>query len=322
MLFSDGFSTVNPSELGGEGAGLSTVALAVESLFGRLKLESTAGVGTTVALTVPTSGALQRVLIIEEGGIKWGLPEAIVDEVIPHVGATIETGADGQELEWHSRKIALVPFGELVGSPDGPSPGHIVLASHRLGELALSAELVVGVREVAVKELGPLLSGPSHISGAALLGGGDVVLVLDAGRVFERAQHAPDGETGSGPRVLVVDDSLGARAVVSGALSSSGFSTSVASSVAEALEILQTEGADAVVVDFSMPQEDGIALVDQVRSRFADLPVVMLSGVATQDDQDRAQRAGVDAFFEKADFREGALADALRKMLDARGSAG
>ena len=149
------------------------------------------------------------------------------------------------------------------------------------------------------------------------------MLVLDAAQMFDRSQGSgTEAETSAAARVLVVDDSLGARAVVSGALASSGFTTSVASSVAEALEILSAEGADAVVVDFSMPHEDGIALVDQVRDRFADLPVVMLSGVATSEDQDRAQRAGVDAFFEKADFREGALAEALWKMLDSRGKVG
>ncbi len=71
-----------------------------------------------------------------------------------------------------------------------------------------------------------------------------------------------------------------------------------------------------------MPQEDGIALVDEVRANYSHLPVVMLSGVATPEDQARAKEAGVDAFFEKADFREGALADTLRKMLDVKGNTG
>jgi CheY-like chemotaxis protein len=297
------------------------VARAVETLFGRIKLESTAGVGTTVTLTVPTSVALQRVLMLEEAGVKWGLPEAVVDEVIPILGAAVVDGEKGPGLEWHGRTIPIVSFGELVGS-SSHNATHILITSHRLGEMAVTAEAVEGVREVAVKELGPVLSGPSHISGAALLGGGDVVLVLETATIFDRSFGDPRPASGQGSRVLVVDDSVGARAVVSGALASSGFSTSVASSVAEALDVLQTEGADAVVVDFSMPHEDGIALIDQVRARFGDLPIVMLSGVATHEDQERARRAGVDAFFEKTDFREGALAQALREMLESRGAAG
>ncbi len=321
VLFAEGFSTVTPSDLGGDGRGLSTVAAAVEALFGRIKLESTAGVGATVSITVPTSRALQRVVLVEEAGSKWGLPEAVVDEVLPARDAAVDWSSPSRTIEWQGRALPVVPFGELTGAATAGDPTEVVIMSHRLGEFAFTAERVIGTREVAVKELGPLLSGPSHISGAALLGGGDVVLVLDAGRLFDRLSVETRSESPRA-RVLVVDDSLGARAVVSGALASSGFTTSVASSVAEALEILGTEGADAVVVDFSMPQEDGIALVDEVRANYSNLPVVMLSGVATPEDQARAKEAGVDAFFEKADFREGALADTLRKMLDVKRNTG
>ena len=115
--------------------------------------------------------------------------------------------------------------------------------------------------------------------------------------------------------MLVVDDSIGARAVVSGALASSGFTTSVAASAAEALDILSEHEIDALVVDFSMPQQDGADLVEEVRARGIQVPIVMLSGVATEEDKARSKNAGVDVFFDKADFREGALAEALREML-------
>jgi CheY-like chemotaxis protein len=46
------------------------------------------------------------------------------------------------------------------------------------------------------------------------------------------------------------------------------------------------------------------------------MPVVMLSGVASEEDQARAESAGVDAFFDKADFREGGLAVRLRELID------
>jgi two-component system chemotaxis sensor kinase CheA len=181
---------------------------------------------------------------------------------------------------------------------------------------------VHGVQEVAAKELGPILAGPSHITGAALLGGGHVVLVLDAAALVGRSKLAPPQVDMSKPspadRILVVDDSIGARAVVSGALASSGFTTSVAASAAEALDILGDQDIDALVVDFSMPQKDGAELVEEVRARGITVPIVMLSGVATEEDKTRSKNAGVDVFFDKADFREGALAETLREMLGRR----
>jgi CheY-like chemotaxis protein len=186
--------------------------------------------------------------------------------------------------------------------------------SHRVGSVAITVRSVDGIREVAAKELGPLLAGPSHITGAALLGGGEVVLVLDAAALVARTRSVPAEEL-PGSRVLVVDDSIGARAVVSGALASSGFVTSVASSASEALDILAGNEVDALVVDFSMPQQDGADLVAEVRERGINVPVVMLSGVASEEDKTRSKEAGVDVFFDKADFREGALAETLRGML-------
>ncbi len=313
-LFNPGFSTGGMPDLGGSGKGLSSVSEAAESLFGRVRLDSTPGRGTTVTMTVPTSRALQRVMIFESAGMQWGIPEAVVEEVLPLEGAAVDSSGETSVLEWRGERLPLSPLGELVGATDDQPPKNVLVVSHRVGSVAIAVRNVHGIREVAAKELGPLLAGPSHITGAALLGGGEVVLVLDAAALVSRTRAVPI-EDHPGSRVLVVDDSIGARAVVSGALASSGFVTSVASSAAEALEILATNEIDALVVDFSMPQQDGAQLVAQVRERGITVPVVMLSGVATEDDKTRSKEAGVDVFFDKADFREGALAETLRGML-------
>jgi len=323
-LFSDGFSTGAATDLGGAGKGLSEVSEVAESLFGRVRLESNTGNGTSVTMTVPTSRTLQRVMVFETAGMKWGIPEAVVEEVMPIDSAGIDWSGDVPTIDWRGQRISVSPLGDIVGAAESRLPKHIIIVSHRVGNAAVTVQAVHGVREVAAKELGPLLSGPSHITGAALLGGGDVVLVLEASALVTNseglpAQHQmPEAAPAARQRVdriLVVDDSIGARAVVSGALASSGFSTSVAASAAEALEILATEDVDALVVDFSMPQEDGAELVSKIRGRGLVMPIVMLSGVATEEDKARSKNAGVDVFFDKADFREGALAETLREML-------
>ena len=316
-LFSPGFSTGDKTDMGGTGKGLSAVAEVAEALFGRVRLESVLGSGTSVTMTVPTSRALQRVMIFESAGMQWGIPEAVVDEVLPIGDAPIDWRGDQPVLDWRGERIGVVPLGEIVGATESSKPAHVIVVSHRIGTAAITVSAAHGIREVAAKELGPLLSGPSHVTGAALLGGGDVVLVLDAATIVTNGA-SPVAVERAGDRVLVVDDSIGARAVVSGALASSGFTTSVAASAAEALDILSAEDIDALVVDFSMPQEDGAQLVQKIRDRGITVPVVMLSGVASEEDKARSKEAGVDVFFDKADFREGALAETLREML-ARG---
>lgn len=314
ILFFPGFTTKAGDELNSVGAGLANVADAVESLYGRIRLESKKGEGTTVTLVVPTVRDLQRVLIIDSGGMKWGIPEAVIDAVIPLESASIRTEGDRQLLAFEGNELPAAPIANVVGATDTRPPVQVVALSHRAGSAAVTVNEVLGIREVAAKELGPVVSGPSHITGAALMGGGEVVLVLDAGAVVQLCQAVPQ-PVAPRARILVVDDSQGARAVIAGSLASSGFSTSVAESAFEALEVLGEQHIDALVVDFSMPAQDGVELVKKVRATGITVPIVMLSGVAKSEDQQRALDAGVDAFFEKADFREGALATQLRDLL-------
>jgi chemotaxis protein histidine kinase CheA len=314
ILFFPGFTTKAGDELNSVGAGLSNVADAVESLYGRIRVDSSEGIGTTVTIVVPTVRDLQRVLIVDSGGMKWGIPEAVIDAMIPVEDAQIRSTGDRDVLVVDATEIPLAPIASVVGATDGRPATEVVTLSHRAGMAALLVNDVLGIREVAAKELGPVVSGPSHITGAALMGGGDVVLILDAGAVVQMCQAVPQ-PVAPRARILVVDDSHGARAVIAGSLASSGFSTSVAESAFEAMEILTEHHVDALVVDFSMPAQDGVELVRKVRQAGIQIPIVMLSGVAKAEDQQRALEAGVNAFFEKADFREGALAAQLRSLL-------
>jgi two-component system chemotaxis sensor kinase CheA len=154
------------------------------------------------------------------------------------------------------------------------------------------------------------------VSGVALLGGDDTVMLVDAGRLAEKMREVEVRPEGPVHSVLVVDDSQGVRQVVSGVLASHGFSTLAAGSVSDALAVLSKHSVDALVVDFSMPRADGVALIHMVRQRYGDIPVVMLSGVASDEDRTRAERAGADAFFDKADFAKGALVEKLRELID------
>ena len=315
LLFEPGFTTGSDLEFGGGGKGLSTVETIVESLFGRVALETEPGTGTKVTVTVPAFRALQNIVLVVAGGMEWGIPASAVEEVVSLADTSIEGGGSKRWITRNGEQVPVAAFAEIVGLEEGDGgDAYAIIINHRLGAAAFTVSSVAATRELAVKELGRIIAGPRHILGSAFLGG-DMVLVVDPGRLVERMQRSP-GEHRPSARVMVVDDSRGARAVVSGALASSGFLTSVAGSVAEALELLDEVSVDALVVDFSMPQADGVALVEEVRRRGKLIPIIMLSGVANHDDQERARKAGADAFFEKADFREGTLANALWKMLE------
>jgi len=320
LLYHDGFSTLDKAgELAGDGMGMSMVRDSVEGLNGSFRVESVPHKRTSVTITVPMHRAMQRALLVVSGKFTWGIPEVAVEEVIPMSAAAISVTEDATVIKWDDKDVPFASFADVVGFTTSRLPTQVVVVTSSVGQVALAVEEVIGTRQVAAKELGALLAGSETVTGAALLGGDEVALLVDTASLTERQRRlAAEGPSFASPRVLIVDDSLGVQQVVSSALATSGFMTSVAGSVADALGALQSETFDALVVDFSMPRADGVALVHMVRQRHSNTPIVMLSGVADEADVERAKQAGVDAFFDKSDFREGGLAEKLHELVNER----
>jgi len=318
LLFESGIST-SPlhSELSGSGQGFNNVAKLVRDMRGSVRLETEPGTGTTVTITVPAFQSLQRAVIIEAGGRRWGLAEPAVLDRFSILDADQITVAGSNELVWGDGMLPITSFSAAAGLPELEADRDIVVLATQGGPVALSVTSVLGVREVATKALGPLVSGADMITGAAMLGGGDLALMLDANALGDSSRTSraapPPAQL---PLVLVVDDSPGVRQIVAGALAAGGFNTVLAESAEEANDIVMAGDIDAIVVDYSMPGSDGISLVEGVRSRSAMLPIVMMSAVADRADQERAKTAGVNAYFDKSDFREGALVSTLHSLLE------
>ncbi len=315
MLFAPYFSTAQRSELVGDGMGLATVAEAVESLHGKLTLETESGSGTSITITVPTSHALQDAVLIRAAGQTWGIPEIAVLDRVPIDRAGLGGSAERTEMLWNGAVLPVSSFAEAVGLRPAGDPSSVLVVSSPIGPVGLSVEADLGRRQVAARELGPVLDGVPHLTGAALLGGGDVVVLVDSARLADRARMLPDPDAPR-LRVFVVDDSRGARQVVGGALGSAGFEVDLAGSPTEALSVLAEQEFDAIVLDYVLPTMDGATLAGRVRDLGITAPIVVLSGVATAEDQARALEAGANAYLDKDDVRKGALAALIRELVE------
>jgi chemotaxis protein histidine kinase CheA len=318
LLFGGGFSTsIETTDLSGDGAGLALVAETAEMLNGGISIESRSGHGTSVMLTLPASWALQDMLLLEAEDRHWGIPAAAVVAAFAVSGAEVRPGKERMELIHQSQRLPISSFASAVGLPETEPVGEIVVLATRSGHIAVTVPRIVGRRPVAVKGLGPVLAGVPHLTGAAVLGGGEVVVVIEPNRLGDRVRSLPTPVM-SRPRVLVVDDSRGARQLVGSVLTGQGFETLVAGDAEEGLAKLKSDQFDALVVDYAMPGSDGVELVHSVRKILPSLPVVMVSAVADEADQARAWSAGVDAYLDKADLRQGLLATTLHSLLEMR----
>lgn len=319
VLYTDGFST-NPdsSEFTGTGSGLGRVTEIVEEVFGSMSLDTAEGRGTSFVITMPAHRALQRAQMFLAGNRVWGVPGSVVVDIVPIPDVSISVTEKGSSIGFENESVPYASFASVAGLEVEGLPSQVMVIQSPTGLIALAVDEVLEMHEVATKDLGPLLSGASVVSGVALLGGDESVMLVDAGRLADRMRSAEALSEGPVHRVLVVDDSQGVRQVVSGVLASHGFSTLAAGSVSDALAALARNAVDALVVDFSMPRADGVALAHMVRQRYGAIPIVMLSGVASEEDRSRAERAGVDAFFDKSDFARGALVQTLRGLIEER----
>jgi len=100
-------------------------------------------------------------------------------------------------------------------------------------------------------------------------------------------------------RILIVDDEQGIRRSLSGLLSDEGFETRGAADGEQALAALREESPNLVLLDIAMPGRDGIAVLEDLRRDWPQLPVVMMSGHGSIETAVRATQLGAFDFIEK-----------------------
>lgn len=115
-------------------------------------------------------------------------------------------------------------------------------------------------------------------------------------------------------KVLVVDDSPIDRRLASKLLEKAGIETRLAENGHEALAALEKERADLVVTDLQMPEMDGLTLVETIRSRYSDIPVILMTAHGSEDLAVRALQRGAASYVPKRDLAR-ALAETVRSVL-------
>ncbi len=118
------------------------------------------------------------------------------------------------------------------------------------------------------------------------------------------------------PRVCLIDDDIHARDALGLGLRDAGFDVVAAPGVAAGLDVVARKGADAIVTDLHMPGTDGAQLIAEARTRWPEIPIVIVTGSATFGGENVnavAARLGADALMVKP-FRADELAQRLAAL--------
>lgn len=189
FVFRPGFSTAEKvTGLSGRGVGMDVVKTNIEALRGRVELNSVPGRGTTVSIRLPLTLAIIDVMLVRVAGCLFGLPVLSLRESVSVTREAVTALPDGSNLVRIRERILPVvgldaAFGLGPGAP--PTEGLVAVVEHSDQICGLRVDQLLGQRQVVIKPLDPYIAGIRGVSGCAVLGSGEICLVVDIGQLLE-----------------------------------------------------------------------------------------------------------------------------------------
>ncbi len=186
LIFRPGFSTASHvTEMSGRGIGMDVVRRNVETLRGRIEIQSRPGQGTTFLIKLPLTLATVEGLIIGVGAERFVLPTFSVRESLrPSHDRIHVVPGQGWIVQVRDDLLPLARLADLFGIRDGatePSEGVVVVLEDDTHCLALMVDQLLGKQEIVIKSLGEALVKINGVAGGAILADGRISLILDAG---------------------------------------------------------------------------------------------------------------------------------------------
>ncbi len=318
FVFMPGFTTADEvSEVSGRGVGLDVVRTNVENLKGTVGIDSAPGEYTLYTIRLPITLAVTQAILVQVNDESFAIPLSAVKQILRLEEDQIETVGKKSGIRLGDRVVPLRHLGEVLrlGQSAGDIAERMPLLILKVGdqEIGLVVDQLLTGREIVIKTLGTHLRRVHGVTGATLMGDGSVVLILNPAdliteapgadvrsQVRDRAIHAQAEEALT---IMIVDDSLSVRRVVSKLLTHAGWQSLAAKDGVEALEILQraSQLPDLILVDIEMPRMDGFELMSTLKAHedYKDIPLVVLTSRAGGKHRRKALEIGAVEYLVK-----------------------
>jgi len=331
FILRPGFSTADHlTQAAGRGVGMDVVASEIAKLGGTLQINSRSGVGTTFVVRLPFTLAVTQALVVRAASELYALPlptvegiirisRAELEEKMSDAEPTIEYGGQSYQLRHLGTYLGLGPARFSVEDERIP----IVLVRAGSNSAALLTDEMLDSREIVVKPVSGQLASIRGVSGATILGDGQIVVILDVGALVrlplpptESIDEIPKQEAESA-LALVVDDSITMRRVTQRLLERNGMRVITAKDGVEAIGMIREHPPDIILLDVEMPRMDGYEFAKHVRNdpKTEDLPIIMITSRVSDEHKARAIELGVNDYLGKP-YQESALLDAVNFLLN------
>ena len=184
LLFNAGFSTAKVvSDVSGRGVGLDVVKSMIESLSGEVEVKSKLGEGSTWTIRLPLTLAIIQALMVEIGDEKYAIALGSIQTIEDILPSEVKLVQAKEVITLRDQVIPLIRLNEVLEVPSkkGPEDNLVVVVVKKGDKLAgLVVDELIGQLEIVIKSLGKYINKCKIISGATVLGDGEVALILDA----------------------------------------------------------------------------------------------------------------------------------------------
>jgi two-component system, chemotaxis family, sensor kinase CheA len=233
--------------------------------------------------------------------------------------------------------VSVAPLSALLGIsshaaavkepklPEPDKPRSCTIVSVGEDQIGLFVDALLDEQEVVVKPHAGILKRVRNVSGATILGTGEVCMVLSPPDLLQsmrkRPAHMLREPSHPTPRqkhvILLVEDSITTRTQEKRILESAGYEVVTAVNGVDALQKLAGHAFDAVVSDVEMPSMDGLTLTERVRRepKYNELPIILVTSLASEEDKRRGVEVGANAYIAKPTFDQALLLDTLRRLI-------
>ena len=343
LLFEPGFSTAaQADEFKGRGVGLDVVKTCLDDIRGVIIVESVVGKGTTFTIRLPLTLSISKAMFCISDRARIAFPVDGFEDMVEVPQSQIVLNEKGQPcLPWRDTILPFQHLSNLLSYSRHLSRSSIygkqendelciIILRNDTSYLALQVDQFLGEYEIVIKQLEGPIPQPAGIAGATVLGDGRVMAIANVLELFDIAsgrlrpstsgmtiQPTVEEDVAVDPTVLIVDDSITVRELLSLTFAKVGYRVEQAKDGQDAWEKLRAGlPCDMIFCDIEMPRMDGLDLLSRLQkdSRLKEIPVAMLTSRGADRHRQSAIQLGAKGYFTKP-YLEEELLSASKRLL-------
>lgn len=191
-IFKAGFSTADHiTSVSGRGVGMDVVRNNIDSIRGNVEIKSTLGKGSTFIITIPLTLAIIPILIVEAKGLKFGLPQANILEMLgvnENYQYKVEEINNHLILRLRDDLLPLIKLSEILKLSEAElgDEYYIVICEVNGVRFGLIVDNIYDTEEIVLKPMSAVLKSIVTYSGITLLGNGEIITILNANEVAKQ----------------------------------------------------------------------------------------------------------------------------------------